>query len=64
MTYLEILVWARKGIRAEEQTTETQRRTAAGMGMNDVVSYCDKRIAELEAKLLTLDKIEELHNEK
>ncbi len=64
MTYLEILGWARKGIRAEQaERRAMQEKAIEGQAM-DIARFCQERIDEMDVKLATLDEIEELHNRK
>ena len=62
MTYLEILSWAKKGMRAEkEKLRDMQERAAAG-GAGPIVRGAQEQIDAIEVKEATLAEIEELHN--
>lgn len=64
MTYLEILGWARKGIKAEQtRLREMQEKALEGQN-HTIASYAQDQIDKLDVDLATLDEIEELHNRK
>lgn len=64
MTYLEILGWARKGVRADkEKHREMQEKALEGQAF-DIAGHCQEVIDTLDVKLATLDEIEDLHNRK
>lgn len=64
MTYLEILGWARRGIKAEQQHYREMQDKAIAGGAHDIMRHCQATIDKLDVDLATLDEIEELHNRK
>ncbi|MBR2329575.1 MAG: hypothetical protein IKA58_06820 [Clostridia bacterium] len=62
MTYLAILGWARKGIKAEQEKHHQMQEKAIEGGAHDIMRHCQNIIDSLDVKLATLDEIEELHN--
>lgn len=69
MTYLEILGWARKGIRAEKaKLHEMQDKALEKAGGNadarKMADMLQEQIDQLEVRSATLDEIEDLHNRK
>lgn len=64
MTYLEILSWARMGIKVEQQRLrEMQEKALEGQAI-PLARAAQEEIDKLDVKLATLDEIEELHNRK
>lgn len=64
MTYLEILSWARMGIKVEQQRLrEMQEKALEGQAI-PLARAVQEEIDKLDVKLATLDEIEELHNRK
>lgn len=60
MTYLELLTYARHGVKAEIEDWANKQQIARD---NDaMVSACQGKIDELEIKLEDLDALEEIHN--
>lgn len=64
MTYLEILGWARKGIRIEQEKLHMMQEKAIEGQALDIARHCQEQIDDMDVKLATLDEIEELHNRK
>ena len=64
MTYLEILGWARKGIRADKEKHRQMQEKALEGQAHDIAGHCQEVINDLDVKLAILDEIEELHNKK
>lgn len=64
MTYLEILNWARMGIKAEQKRLrEMQEKSLEGQALS-LARAAQDEIDNLDVKLAVLDEIEELHNRK
>lgn len=62
MTYLEILMWARKGIVAEiAKLREMQTKALEGQA-HDLARAFQEQIDRLDVKRATLDELEEIHN--
>lgn len=64
MTYLEILGWARKGIKAEQTQHREMLEKAIEGGAHDIMRFCQDQIDAMDVKLAILDEIEGLHNRK
>jgi hypothetical protein len=64
MTYLEILGWARKGIRTDKEKHRQMQEKALEGQAHDIAGHCQEVIDDLDVKLAILDEIEELHNKK
>lgn len=64
MTYLEILGWARKGIKAEQENYRAMQEKAIEGGAHDIMRHCQDRIDKLDVDLATLDELEDIHNRK
>lgn len=64
MTYLEILTYARAGVKAEQSRIREMQEKAIEGGNHVLASYAQDQIDALNVKLATLDEIEELHNRK
>lgn len=64
MTYLEILGWARKGLKAEQDNHRAMQEKALEGQAHDIARHCQTVIDGIDVKLATLDEIEELHNRK
>ena len=64
MTYLEILSWARKGMKAEQQEYRQMQEKAIEGGAHDIMRKCQEHIDNLDVQIAILDEIEELHNRK
>lgn len=64
MTYLEILSWARMGIKTEQKRLrEMQEKALEGQAL-PLARAAQDEIDNLDVKLAVLDEIEELHNRK
>lgn len=64
MSYLEILSWACKGIRAEQaKLREMQDKALEGQAMG-VARYVQEQVDVLDVKLSTLEELAEIHNRK
>ncbi len=64
MTYLEILGYARKGIKAEQDKLREMQERAIEGGASKLVQSIQEEIDRLEVKEATLDELEEIHNRK
>ena len=64
MTYLEILGWARRGIRAEITKLRTMQDKAIEGQAHGITEHCQERIDDLDVRLATLDELEDIHNRK
>lgn len=62
MSYLELLSWARKGIKAEQDKHREMQEKAIEGQAHDMMHYCQDMIDSLDVKLATLDELEEIHN--
>lgn len=62
MTYLELLTWAKMGIRTE--IAQADRMHAAAMNARDdaALAIAQKYIDDLEGKLDIIEALEEIHN--
>lgn len=64
MTYLEILGWARKGIKARQTELRAMQDKAIEGQALDIMRAAQEEIDALDVKAATIDEIEELHNRK
>lgn len=64
MTYLEILNWARKGIRAEQKQLRELQDKAIEKQSHKIMEDCQDRIDALDVSLFTLEELERIHNQK
>lgn len=67
MTYLKILAYARKGIRAEvDKLREVQSKALEGAGANDgarrMADHIQSQIDALDMDMATIDEIQEIHD--
>ena len=62
MTYLELLTWAKMGIRTE--IAQADRMHTAAMNARDdaALAIAQKYIDDLEGKLDIIEALEEIHN--
>lgn len=64
MTYLEILGYARKGIKAEQDKLREMQERAIEGGAHVLMHTLQEEIDSLDVKAATLDELEEIHNRK
>lgn len=69
MTYLKILMYARKGIQAEtDRLREMQSKALEGAGIYDgarkLADVLQKDIDALEVDMTTIDELQEIHDRK
>ena len=64
MTYLEILSWARKGMKAEKEEYRAMQEKAIEGQSLQLADMAQEHIDQIEVWEATLDEIEELHNRK
>lgn len=64
MTYLEILGYARKGIKAEQDKLREMQERAIEGGAHALMRTLQEEIDSLDVKAATLDELEEIHNRK
>lgn len=68
MTYLELLSWARKGIKAERDNLQGMKEKAVeGMhnghpGAKALVEKLQEQMDDLDVKLDVVNELEEIHN--
>lgn len=62
MTYLEILGWARMGVKAEQKRLREMQEKAIEGQVLPLARAAQDEIDNLDVKLSVLDEIEELHN--
>ena len=69
MTYLKILMYARKGIQAEiDRNREMQEKDLEGAGANSgakhLADMLQKMIDDLEVDMATIDELQDIHDRK
>lgn len=69
MTYLKILMYARRGIRAEiDKYREMQEKTLEGAGAHSEAKMMAERIQDmidaLEVDMATIDELQDIHDRK